>query len=127
MKPFIAFLFLFSSLISLGQDEQDYKKKFDSLTVVHKVCILENNLRNHRITMDNLKKQKQSLKNQLAEIQSFTLRRTEEEKEEQLDAVNALIEANAAAYTKAAVLLTSIINDLVLANEDVKALKNKEF
>lgn len=123
MKPCIVVLFLMSSLISVGQEDIDYKKKFDSLTVVHKVCILENSLRNHRIKMEALKKQKQSLKNQLTEIQSFKLRRTEEEKEEQLTEVNALIEANAAAYTKAAVQLTTIINDLVLANEDVKELQ----
>lgn len=126
MKPCIVVLFLMSSLISVGQDDIDYKKKFDSLTVVHKVCILENSLRNHRIKMETLKKQKQSLKNQLAEIQSFKLRRTEEEKEEQLAEVNALIETNAAAYTKAAVQLTTIINDLVLANEDVKELQRNQ-
>lgn len=122
MKSYIVLILLFFSIESVAQI--DYKRQLDSLTIVHKVCIIESNIRNHRVKMVQLKKQKQSLNTQLAEIQSFKIRRTEVEKEEQLTVINELIEANAIAYTNATVYLTTLINELVMANEDVKDLKN---
>lgn len=116
-------MFSFISVSSIAQI--DYKKKLDSLTTVHNVCIIESSIRNHRIKMDQLKKQKQTLETQLSEIQSFKLGRTEEEKEEQLAEINKQIEANAEAYTNATVHLTTLINNLVLANEEVKELQNQ--
>ena len=125
MKPIIVLILLFFSISSIAQTEFDYKRQYDSLTIVHKVCILENSLRNHRVKMDQLKKQKQNLKLQLSDIESFKLGRTDAEKEEQLAEINELIEANSITYTSAAVQLTTLINDLVMAHEDVKELQNK--
>lgn len=122
MKSYIVLILLFFSIGSVAQT--DYKRQLDSLTTVHKVCVIESNIRNHRVKMDQLKKQKQSLKTQLSDIQSFKLRRTDTEKEEQLAAINELIEANAIAHTNATVYLTTLINELVLANEDIKELQN---
>lgn len=121
MKAFTVVILLFFSLTSIAQI--DYKRQLDSLTIVHKVCTIESIIRNHRVKLDQLKKQKQNLNSQLAEIQSFKLGRTEAEKETQLTDIHLLIEKNAAALTVATVHLTSLINDLVLANEDVKALQ----
>src|SRR5690606_11270905 len=114
---------LFYSITSVAQI--DYKRQLDSLTIVHKVCTIENSIRNQRVRLDHLKKQKQSLSAQLAEIQSFKLGRTDAEKEAQLTEINLLIETNATALTAAGVQLTTLINELVLANEDVKDLQNK--
>lgn len=122
MKPYIFLIILFFSIGSVAQT--DYKRQLDSLMTVHKICVIESNLRNHRIKMDQLKKQKQSLDTQLSDIQSFKLRRTDIEKEEQLGAINELIEANAVAHTSAKVYLTTLINELVMANEDVKELQS---
>lgn len=123
MKPYILLIVLLFSIELTAQT--DYKKQLDSLTIVHKVCVIENSIRNHRVKMDQLKRQRQNLNAQLAEIQSFKLFRSEAEKEEQLAAINELIEANGIANTNATVYLTSLINDLVLANEDVKKLQNE--
>lgn len=123
MKLIFILMFSFISVSSIAQI--DYKKKLDSLTTVHNVCIIESSIRNHRIKMDQLKKQKQTLETQLSEVQSFKLGRTEEEKEEQLAEINKQIEANAEAYTNATVHLTTLINNLVLANEEVKELQNQ--
>lgn len=125
MKPTIVLILLFFSITSIAQNELDYKRQFDSLATVHKVCIFENTLRNHRVKMDHLKKQKQNLKLQLADVQSFKLGRTDAEKEEQLAEINELIESNSMAYTNAAVQLTTLINELVLAHDDVKELQSK--
>ena len=122
MKPIILIIAVLFSLELVAQT--DYKRQLDSLKTVHKVCVIESNIRNHRVKMVQLKKQKQSLNTQLSEIQSFKLRRTEAEKEEQLAVINELIEANAIAHTNATVYLTSLINELVMANEDVKELQN---
>ena len=122
MKPYILLIVVFFSIELAAQT--DYKRQFDSISTVHKVCLIENNLRNHRVKMDQLKKQKLSLITKLEDIQSFKLRRTDTEKEEQLAAINQQIEANAIAATTATMLLTSLINDLVLANEDVKKLQD---
>ena len=123
MKFITLLMFSFISVSSIAQI--DYTKKLDSLTTVHNVCIIESSIRNHRIKMDQLKKQKQTLETQLSEVQSFKLGRTEEEKEEQLAEINKQIEANAEAYTSATVHLTTLINNLVLANEEVKELQNQ--
>lgn len=123
MKAFIVLILSVVSISAVGQT--DYKKQLDSLTTVHKVCVIENSIRNHRIKMDHLKKKRQSLQSQLSEIQSFKLGRSDSEKEEQLEEIKHQIEANAVAYTEATVELTTMINDLVLANEDVKDLKNQ--
>lgn len=122
MKPFILLIAVFFSMELVAQT--DYKRQFDSLTTVHKVCIIESNIRNHRVKMVQLKKEKQSLNTQLSEIQGFKLRRTDLEKEEQLAAINKRIESNAVAHTNATVYLTTLINELVMANEDVKELQN---
>ncbi|MEO8934467.1 MAG: hypothetical protein ABI295_09165 [Xanthomarina sp.] len=122
MKPFILIIAVFFSIELVAQT--DYKRQLDSLTTVHKVCVIESNIRNHRIKMVQLKKQKQALNKQLSEIQSFKLRRTDVEKDDQLAVINELIEANAIANTNATVYLTTLINELVMANEDVKELKN---
>ena len=122
MKPYIFLIVLLFSIELVAQT--DYKRQLDSLTTVHKVCVIESNIRNHRVKMDQLKKQKQSLNTQLSDIQSFKLRRSDSEKEEQLVAINELIEANAIAHISSKVYLTTLINELVLANEDVKELKN---
>lgn len=121
MKACIVVILLFFSVTSVAQI--DYKRQLDSLIIVHKVCIIENNIRNHRVKLDQLKKQKKSLIAQLADIQSFKLGRTDEEKETQLAEIHVLMEDNATVLTAATVLLTSLINDLVLANEDVKAFQ----
>lgn len=123
MKAFIVLILLFFSITSVAQI--DYKKQLDSLMIVHKVCTIESSIRNQRVKLDNLKKQKQSLNAQLAEIQSFKLARTDAEKEAQLTEINQQIEANTTALTAAGVQLTTLINELVLANEDVKALQNQ--
>lgn len=122
MRRYIVLIALFFSTVLVAQT--DYKKQLDSLTLVHKVCGIESNLRNHRVKMDQLKKQQESLNTQLSEIQSFKLRRTDAEKEAQLTTVNDQIEANAIAITDGKIHLTSLINELVLANEDVKELQN---
>lgn len=122
MKPYIFIIALLFSIKSVAQI--DYERQLDSLITFHKVCIIENSIRNHRVKMDQIRKQRQSLNNKLAEIQSFKLRRTDGEKEEQLVTINELIEANASENTSATVQLTILINDLVLANEDVKKLRN---
>lgn len=122
MKTYIVLILFCFSIGSVAQT--DYKRQLDSLTTVHKVCVIESNIRNHRIKMVQLKKQKQSLNTQLVDIQSFKLRRTDIEREDQLAAINDLIEANAIAHKNAAVYLTSLINDLVTANEDIKELQN---
>lgn len=123
MKAYIVLILLFYSITSVAQI--DYKRQLDSLTIVHKVCTIENSIRNQRVKLDHLKKQKQNLSAQLAEVQSFKLGRTDAEKEAQLTEINLLIEANATALTAAGVQLTTLINELVLANEDVKDLQNK--
>lgn len=123
MKTYIVLILVLFSLKSVAQI--DYKRKLDSLTTIHKVCVIENSIRNHRIKLDHLKKQKQSLNAQLQEIQGFKLGRTDAEKEEQLAEINPLIEANATALTAAGVQLTTLINELVMANEDVKDLQIK--
>ncbi|MEO5788773.1 MAG: hypothetical protein ACOH2D_08885 [Gelidibacter sp.] len=122
MKPYFLLITLFFSIELVAQT--DYKRQLDSLTTVHKVCIIENTIRNHRVKLDQLRKQRQSLNAKLADIQSFKIRRSDAEKEEQLAAINQQIEANAIANTNATVYLTTLINDLVLANEDVKSLRN---
>ncbi len=122
MKPSIFLITLFFSIKLVAQD--DYKRQFDSLTTVHKVCVIENTIRNHRLKLDQIRKQKQNLNAKLAEIQSFKIRRTDVEKEEQLTAITEQIEGNAIANTNATVYLTTLINELVLANEDVKNLRN---
>lgn len=124
MKPYIVLIVMVYSLGSVAQI--DYKMQLDSLTTVHKVCTIESTLRNHRLKLDQLKKQKQSLNAQLTDIESFKLGRTDTEKEEQLVEINETIEANATALTNATVQLTTIINNLVMANEDVKDLQKKE-
>lgn len=123
MKPYLVLILMFFSIGSIAQI--DYKRQLDSLTTVHKVCTIENSIRNHKVKLDQLKKQKQSLNKQLADIEGFKLGRTDVEKEEQLSEVNAQLEANAVALTNATVQLTTLINDLVLANEEVKDLQNK--
>ncbi|WP_027126824.1 hypothetical protein [Gelidibacter mesophilus] len=123
MKTYIVLILVLFSLKSVAQI--DYKRQLDSLTTVHKVCVIENSIRNHRIKLDHLKKQKQSLNAQLQEIQGFKLGRTDAEKEEQLAEINPLIEANATTLTAAGVQLTTLINELVMANEDVKDLQIK--
>ncbi len=103
----------------------DYKRQLDSLTTVHKICTIESSIRNHRVKLDQLKKENKNLNTQLVEIQSFQLGRTDAEKEEQLLEINVLIEANATALTNAKVQLTTLINDLLIANEVVKDLQNR--
>ncbi|MBA6154478.1 hypothetical protein [Gelidibacter maritimus] len=122
MKAIPVLILLLVSITSVAQI--DYKKQLDSLTIVHKVCTIEKSVRNHRVKLDQLKKQKQTLNTQLSEIQGFKLGRTDAEREEQLSEINLLIEANTTALTAAGVQLTTLINELVLANEDVKALQN---
>ena len=122
MKPYILVITLLFSIELVAQI--DYKRKLDSLTIVHKVCTIENTIRNHRVKLDQLRKQRNNLNAKLVDIQSFKLRRTDVEKEEQLIAINDQIEGNAIANTNATVHLTTLINDLLLANEDVKMLKN---
>ncbi len=122
MKPYILVITLLFSIELVAQI--DYKRKLDSLTTVHKVCTIENTIRNHRVKLDQLRKQRNNLNAKLVDIQSFKLRRTDVEKEEQLIAINDQIEGNAIANTNATVHLTTLINDLLLANEDVKMLKN---
>ncbi|MGC1631747.1 MAG: hypothetical protein WA749_06510 [Gelidibacter sp.] len=122
MKPYFLLITLFFSIELVAQ--ADYKRQLDSLTIVHKVCVIENTIRNHRVKLDQLRKQRQSLNVKLADIQSFKIRRTDAEKEEQLATINEQIEANAIANTNATVYLTTLINELVLANEDVKNLRN---
>ncbi|WP_299391048.1 hypothetical protein [uncultured Gelidibacter sp.] len=123
MKPYTVLILMLFSIGSVAQ--VDYKRQLDSLTTVHKVCTIENTIRNHRVKLDQLKKEKRRLNTQLTEIQSFKLGRTDAEKEEQLLEINKLIEANAVALTNATVHLTSLINDLVIANDDVKQLQRK--
>lgn len=123
MKPFIVLFLMSYSIGSVAQI--DYKRQLDSLTTVHKVCTIESTIRNHRVKLDQLKKERKNLNAKLVEIQSFQLGRTDAEKEEQLLDINVLIEANATALTNATVQLTTLINDLVIANEDVKDLQNK--
>ncbi|MBJ7882838.1 hypothetical protein [Gelidibacter salicanalis] len=122
MKPYTILMLMLFSIGSVAQ--VDYKRQLDSLTTVHKVCTIESTIRNHRVKLDQLKKEKKRLETQLTEVESFKLGRTDAEKEQQLLEVNALLEANAVALTKATVHLTSLINDLVIANEDVKDLQN---
>lgn len=114
-------MLLFVSIPSVAQ--VDYKRQLDSLMIVHKVCTLENQIRNQRVKLDQIKKKKQSLNLQLQDIQSFRLGRTDSEKEIQLSEINLLIETNSSELTAAGVQLTTLINELVLANDDVKALK----
>lgn len=121
MKAYIVVILLFLSMTSVAQI--DYKKQLDSIITVHKVCTIESSLRNHRIKLEQLKKQKQNLNAQLLDIQSFKLGRTDAEKEEQLAEITPLIETNAASLVDAKVQLTTLINELVLANEDVKDLQ----
>lgn len=123
MKAYIVLILLFFSISSVAQI--DYKRQLDSLTIVHKVCIIENSIRNQRVKLDQLKKQKHSLNSQLSDLQSFKIGRTDVEKETQLSEINLLIETNATALTAAGVQLTTLINELVLANEDVKAFQNQ--
>lgn len=123
MKPYIVLILMSCSIGSVAQI--DYKRQLDSLTIVHKVCTIESTIRNHRVKLDQLKKERKNLNTKLVEIQSFQLGRTDAEKEEQLLDINVLIEANATALTNATVQLTTLINDLVIANEDVKDLQNK--
>lgn len=122
MKPLIVLAIVLSSFVSVAQT--DYKKQLDSLTTVHKVCTIESSIRNHRVKLDQLKKQKEKLKAQLSDIQSFKIGRLDAEKEEQLVEINQLIEAHNSSLTDATVELTSLINDLVIANEEVKNLQN---
>jgi len=124
MKPYIVWSLLMTSLVTFSQT--DYKKQLDSLTTVHKVCLIESTIRNHKVKLDQLKKQKEKLNVQLEDVQSFKLGRTDEEKEAQVNEVQILIDANAISLTDATVQLTTLINDLVLANEDVKKLQNKK-
>lgn len=121
MKKAIIVILLFVSIPSVAQ--VDYKRQLDSLIIVHKVCTLENQIRNQRVKLDQIKKKKQSLNLQLQDIQSFKLGRTDSEKEIQLSEINLLIETNSSELTAAGVQLTTLINELVLANDDVKALK----
>ena len=121
MKKAIIVMLLFVSIPSVAQ--VDYKRQLDSLMIVHKVCTLENQIRNQRVKLDQIKKKKQSLNLQLQDIQSFRLGRTDSEKEIQLSEINLLIETNSSELTAAGVQLTTLINELVLANDDVKALK----
>lgn len=121
MKKAIIVILLFVSIPSVAQ--VDYKRQLDSLIIVHKVCTLENQIRNQRVKLDQIKKKKQSLNLQLQDIQSFKLGRTDSEKEIQLSEINLLIENNSSELTAAGVQLTTLINELVLANDDVKALK----
>lgn len=121
MKKAIIVILLFVSIPSVAQ--VDYKRQLDSLIIVHKVCTLENQIRNQRVKLDQIKKKKQSLNLQLQDIQSFRLGRTDSEKEIQLSEINLLIETNSSELTAAGVQLTTLINELVLANDDVKALK----
>jgi seryl-tRNA synthetase len=123
MKPYIVLILMLCSIRSVAQI--DYKRQLDSLTTVHKICTIENMIRNHRVKLDQLKKERKNLNTQFLEIQSFQLGRTDAEKEEQLLEINVLIETNAAALTNATVQLTTLINELVLANEDVKTLQNR--
>lgn len=122
MKPFILLITLLFSVELAAQI--DYKRQLDSMITVHKVCVIENTLRKHRLKVDQIKKQKQSLNTQLSDIQSFKIRRTDIEKEEQLAVINELIESNTIDHTNAKVQLTTLINELVMANEDVKDLRN---
>ena len=122
MRSYSLIFILFFSIQLVAQT--DYKRQLDSLTIVHRVCVIESNIRNHRVKMDQLKKQKQNLNTQLLEVQSFKLRRTEIEKEEQLTKLSDLIEANTAALTQGTIYLTTLINELVIANEEVKDLQN---
>ncbi|HXJ98063.1 MAG TPA: hypothetical protein VNJ50_04395 [Gelidibacter sp.] len=123
MRLYILLIVLLFSIELTAQT--DYKKQLDSLLTVHKVCVIENDIRNHRVKMDQLKKQRQGLNAKLAEIQSFKFFRSDAEKEEQLNEINKQIETNGIANTTATVFLTSLINDLVLANEEVKKLQNE--
>lgn len=124
MKPYIVLILMSFSVGSVAQI--DYKRQLDSLTTVHKVCTIESSIRNHRVKLDQLKKQKQSLNTQLLEIQGFKLGRTDEEKDEQLSEITLLLEANTLALTNATVHLTTLINEMVMANEDVKDLQNRQ-
>lgn len=120
-----SYLLLFVLLFSIKLSAQiDYKRKFDSLTVVHKVCDIERTLHDHRAHIEELKKERQELNARLSDIQKFKPFRSEAEKEEQLEEVNELIKENAIANTNAAVHLTALINQLVAANEAVKKLQN---
>lgn len=121
MKAFIVLILSFFSMTTVAQ--VDYKRQLDSLTIIHKVCTIESSIRNQRVKVDHLKKQKQSLNTQLSEIQSFKLGRTDIEKETQLSDINLLIQSNDSTLTAAKVQLTTLINNLVLANEDVKDLQ----
>ncbi|OBX26459.1 hypothetical protein LX77_00987 [Gelidibacter algens] len=123
MKPYIVLILMLCSIRSVAQI--DYKRQLDSLTTVHKICTIESSIRNHRVKLDQLKKENKNLNTQLVEIQSFQLGRTDAEKEEQLLEINVLIEANATALTNAKVQLTTLINDLLIANEVVKDLQNR--
>ena len=123
MKPYIVLILMLFSIGSVAQI--DYKRQFDSLTTVHKVCKIESTIRNHRVKLDQSKKEKKRLNAQLAELQSFKLGRTDAEKEEQILEVTALLETNAAALTNATVQLTTLITELVSANDEVKDLQNK--
>lgn len=123
MKRYILWLLLIYSLNSFAQ--ADYKKQLDSLLIVHKVCVLENTIQEHRSKMQQLKNERQELNAALAKIKKFRLFRSEVEKKEQLGAINGLIETNAIASTTATVYLTSLINELVLANEEVEALQSR--
>lgn len=123
MRLYILLIVLLFSIELTAQT--DYKKQLDSLLTVHKVCVIENDIRNHRVKMDQLKKQRQGLNAKLAEIQSFKFFRSDAEKEEQLNEINKQIETNGIANNTATVFLTSLINDLVLANEEVKKLQNE--
>lgn len=123
MKPYIVLILLFFSITSVAQI--DYKRQFDSLTIVHKICIIKSGIRDHRLKMDQVKKEKQNLHSQLLDIQSFKLGRTDIEKETQIVKINELIEANAIVYTAATIHLTTLINDMVGANDDLKELRNQ--
>lgn len=123
MKPYVVLILMLFSIGSVVA-QIDYKRQLDSLTTVHKVCTIESAIRNHRVKLDQLKKEKKRLDTQLTEIESFKLGRTDIEKDQQLLEINTFLEANAIALTKATVHLTSLINDLVMANEDVKDLQN---
>lgn len=123
MKAPIVVLLLVFSVTTVAQN--DYKKQLDSLIIVHKVCTIESSIRNQRVKLDHLKKQQLSLDAQLSDVQSFKLGRSDSEKETQLSNINLLIETNAVELKAAKVELTSLINELVLANEDVKDLQDQ--
>lgn len=125
MKPFIFFALFIS--FSCANAQTDYKRQFDSLSTVHKVCTIESSLRNHRVKLEHLKKEKEKLKVQFSDIQSFKIGRSDAEKELQLEEIKALIESNNTALTEASVELTSLINDLLLANEEVKKLQGPQY